>query len=98
MQTWMVVVQVVLLVLGVPLVILAIVMAIFAGGKGSPIGQSLFVTFMTVPLAYLVALPTSVWLFTRKRGGHALVAAACPLLYLLLAFILAAIWADLTSR
>lgn len=88
----------VLLVLGVPLVILAVVVAIFAGGEGSPIGQSLFVTFMTVPLVYLVALPTSVWLSIRKRGGHALAAATFPFLYLLLAFILAAIWADLPSR
>lgn len=97
MQTWMVIGRVVLLILGVPLTILAVVMAIFAGGEGSPAGQSLFVTLMTVPVAYLVCLLTSMWLSIRKRGGHALAAAAFPFLYFMLAFVLAAVWAGLTS-
>ncbi|WP_075834339.1 hypothetical protein [Deinococcus marmoris] len=97
MQTWMAVVQVALLVLGVPLCAGAVVLALFAGGEGSPAGQHLLVTLMAVPVVYLMCLLVSVWLFARERYGHALMAAVIPFLYFMLAFVAAAVWTGLTS-
>ncbi|CAM3926786.1 hypothetical protein DEFR109230_17080 [Deinococcus frigens] len=84
--------RVVLLVLGVPLAVFAFVLAIFAGGEGSPEAQRMAVALLTVPVAYLICLMVSVWLVSRRKGGSALAAAAFPFLYVLIAFVVAAAW------